>query len=58
MKSIQNQSISKHPIPDISVITWTEVWFTHAMLLHFAEREHDAAALAGAQILPSASRIF
>eukprot|EP00434_Breviolum_minutum_P041360 symbB.v1.2.036793.t1/scaffold5273.1/size29061/1 len=30
------------------------VWFTHAMLLHFAEREHDAAALAGAQILPSA----
>ena len=37
---------------------YTEVWFTHAMLLHFAEMEHDAAALAGAQILPSASWIF
>jgi len=30
------------------------VWFTHAMLLHFAESEHHAYALAGAQILPSA----
>eukprot|EP00913_Durusdinium_trenchii_P003004 g2776.t1 len=29
------------------------VWFTHAMLLHFAEAHNETRALAGAQILPS-----
>ena len=33
----------------------TEVWFTHAMLLHWAERENHQPALAGAQILPRAT---